>query len=130
MTEKYFIETFIAKDRQERLLYELSHEKKRYRGLDRFSHHSKELLDPEKIFLEGIDLFENDEFLRFAKKHKDEEVTIVSADPYYDGVNRNLNDAIRESAFCMDALIIIGNGFAIVIGEAMKSGSDKYLLTE
>ncbi|MBR4471262.1 MAG: hypothetical protein IKS54_08150 [Erysipelotrichaceae bacterium] len=128
--EKYFIETFIAKDRQERLLYEFSHEKKRYKGLDRFSHQSKQLLDPKKIIAEGIDLFDQKVFLDHLKKHKDEEVYIASTDAYYDGMSLSLEEAIRESALFMEAVIIIGKGYAIVIGEAMKGGSDKYLLAE
>ena len=128
--EKYFIETFIAKDRQERIFHELSHEKKRYKGLDRFCHQSESLLDPKKILSKGRDLFDQKEFLDLVKKHKDEDTEIISPDPYYDGMNLSLEDAIRESLFCMDALIVIGKGYAIVICEAMKGGSDKYLLVE
>lgn len=45
--EKYFVDTFVRKDRRERLWYELSHPNRRYRGLSRFCHQSTDLLRPD-----------------------------------------------------------------------------------
>ena len=44
--ERYFIQTFIRKSRRERLLFELTTATRRYDGLSRFCHQSRELLDP------------------------------------------------------------------------------------
>ncbi len=67
--EQYFVQTYIKKNRRDRLLFELSAEKRRYDGLSRFCHQAGELLDPAKIIAAGDDLERRPEFLRFVKHH-------------------------------------------------------------
>ena len=43
--EERFVRSFVVKERQERLLYELTRPKKRYDGLSRFCHTAEQLLD-------------------------------------------------------------------------------------
>ncbi|MBQ9343056.1 MAG: hypothetical protein IJT99_02535 [Clostridia bacterium] len=127
--EQYFVQTYIKKNRRDRLFFELSAEKRRYDGLSRFCHQAGELLDPAKIIAAGDDLERRTEFLRFVKQH-DEACYVIS--PYYEMDGRTLltKDAISLAAAFYDAVIIIGSTFAIIFGEPMKGGRDKYLLSE
>ena len=56
LNEQHFVQTFIRKDRSDRLLYELTTPEKRYDGVSRFCHQAKELLEPSRIIMEGEDL--------------------------------------------------------------------------
>ena len=127
--EQYFVETFIRKDRQERLLYELAKPKKRYDGVSRFCHQAKELLDPDLIVMEGEDMDRSPEFERFVQTHG-EDCYLISPDSFVDGLSLPLKDAVHSAVMCPDAVVIIGNKFAVVFGEPMKGGRGKYLLSE
>ena len=67
--ERRFVESFIVKNRRERLLNMLTTPKKRHEGLSRFCHRAKDLLDPDRIIMEGEDLERRPEFMSFAKAH-------------------------------------------------------------
>ncbi len=127
--EQYFIQTFIRKSRRDRLLFELTAVKRRYDGLSRFCHQSEELLDPAKVVSSGADLECCPFFLRFAGQHG-ETCHILSPDPGMDNRTIQLEEAIRMAAGFHDAVIIIGSTFAIVFGEPVKGGRDKFLLSE
>ena len=127
--EQYFIQTYIKKNRRDRLLFELSAEKRRYDGLSRFCHQAGELLDPAKIIAAGDDLERRPEFLRFVKHH-DDTCYVISPDYEMDGRTLQTKDAVSLAAAFYDAVIIIGSTFAIIFGEPMKGGRDKYLLSE
>ena len=126
--EKEFVQTYIVKNRRERLLYELTSDKKRYQGLDRFCHECDELLDPKKIVLKGNDIRREKDFLKYTKGH-DETCIILSPDPSLDGLKMTLNEALEINKQCLDASIILGKGLCVVRSEAMKH-TDEYLLLE
>ncbi len=127
--EKHFVKAFIRKNRQERLLYELTAPEKRYNGVSRFCHQAGELLDPSKILMEGEDLERRPEFARFIREHE-ELCFVLSPDFYLDEQFLYLNDAVRLAAMCPDAVLILGSTFALVFGEPVKGGRGKYLLCE
>ena len=54
--ERFFVSTFIRKDRRERLLLQLTSPSRRYEGISRFCHQAADLIDPSRILLEGKDL--------------------------------------------------------------------------
>ena len=127
--ENYFVKTYIRKERQERLLFQLTSSKKRYEGLDRFCHNSYDLIDKRKIVLEGDDLDRQKDFLKFTDKH-DRPCLIISPDSFIDGEVMNLKEAVAVAVNLFEAVIIIGSGFAIVFGEVEKGGREEYLLSE
>ena len=127
--EQYFVQTYIKKNRRDRLFFELLAEKRRYDGLSRFCHQAGELLDPAKIIAAGDDLERRTEFLRFVKHH-DDTCYVISPDYEMDGRTLQTKDAVSLAAAFYDAVIIIGSTFAIIFGEPMKGGRDKYLLSE
>ena len=127
--ERYFIQTFIRKSRRDRLLFELTTATRRYDGLSRFCHQSEELLDPAGIVLSGSDLECRPEFRRFTEQHN-ETCLLLSPDPEMDNRTMRLLDAIKIAAGFHDAVIIIGSTFAVVFGEPVKGGRDKFLLSE
>ena len=126
--EKHFVRSFVRKDRRERLLYELSKPEKRYNGISRFCHHAGELLDDEKTVMSGEDLDRRPEFMRFINEH-DELCIVLSPDPGMDGRTLSAGDAVAQAVMCLDAAVIIGSTFAVVFGEPVKGGRDKYLLS-
>ena len=127
--QEYFVNTFIKKDRRERLLYELTDPKKRYQGISRFCHHAKELIMPSRIVMEGTDMENSPQFEQFVKEHQ-ENCYVLSPDPAMNDISLPLQDAVEQALMCMDAVIIIGNGFAVIYGEPEKGGRDKFVLSE
>ena len=127
--ERRFVESFIVKNRSERLLYQLTTPEKRCEGVSRVCHWAKDLLDPNRIIMEGEDLERRPEFESFVKAH-DEMCLVLSPDFYVDEQFLPLNDAVKQAVLSFDAVLILGNGFAVVFGEVMKGGRGKYLLSE
>ena len=110
--EKYLVNTFIRKGRQARLLYELTTPKKRFRGLDRFCHQTGELIDREKLYLEGEDIERRPEFARFLKSHNGSCV-VLSPGAAFDGAAFTLSEAAALAGAWPDAAVIVGKGFAL-----------------
>ena len=129
MTEERFVNLFIRKTRRERLLHELSTPAKRHDGLSRFCHNAGELLDPGRILLEGEDLERTPAFASFSKAH-DGMCLVLSPDVMPYGKTMPLQEAVTQAVLCFDAVLIIGDTFAVVFGEVTKGGRDKYLLAE
>jgi len=129
VTEERFVNLFIRKSRRERLLHELSTPAKRSDGLSRFCHNAGELLDPAGILLEGEDLERSPAFASFARAHGGP-CLFLSPDlsPY--GTPMTLQEAVSQAVSCFDAVLILGNSFALVFGEVSKGGRGKYLLAE
>ena len=130
LTEQAFVEAYVRKDRRERLLHELSNPKKRYRGLDRFCHGAADLLDPARITLAGPGLEHDPVFCRFVAPRAAEMCRIFSPDGGIDGLELPLAEAVEACIACLDASIIMGDGFAIVRAEAWKGGTDMWLLEQ
>ena len=127
--EQHFVQSFIRKNRRERLLYELTTPEKRYDGVSRFCHQARDFLDPAKIVMEGENLERRSEFERFVRQ-LDELCFVLSPDFWLDEHFLPLKDAVRQAAACPDAVLILGSTFAVVFGEPMKGGRGKYLLSE
>ncbi|MBO5994673.1 MAG: hypothetical protein J6Q41_04100 [Firmicutes bacterium] len=127
--EERFIKNFIHKRWRERLLFELTTPKKRYAGLDRFCHQASELIDPAKIYLEGDDLDRRNEFIDFCKKHQGL-CRVLSPEFYWEETEVSLEEAVNMAVMSLDAFLILGDGFAIIFGEPVKGGREKYLVVE
>ena len=127
--EERFIKNFIKKRYRERLLFELTTPKKRYAGLDRFCHQASELIDPSKVYLEGDDLERRQEFREFCKKHQGL-CRVLSPEFYWEETEASLDEAVEMAVMSLDAFLVLGDGFAIVFGEPVKGGREKYLVVE
>jgi hypothetical protein len=126
--EEYFATTFLNRSRKNRLLSELTKPRKRYRGLDRFCHNTPDLIDLRKVLMYGSDLERRPDFETFVEEHE-ETVTILSPEPAADLLELPFSEAIRIAIMCPDAVIIVGDGFSLIYGEAVRN-RDKFLLTE
>lgn len=126
--EKHFVQTFIRKKRRERILHELASPAKRYDGISRFSHQAEELFDPSKIIMKGNCIENSTEFAQFVQKHNENCFTL-SPDPSLNEKYLPVEDALIRASECADAVLILGNTFALVYSEAMKGGRDVYLLS-
>ena len=129
LAEKRFVRSFIRKRFQERLLYELTTPKMRYKGLSRFCHQSGELLEPGKITLKDCSLENSAQFRDFVGK-RGGPCVILSPDFSLDRQTLPLREAVECAARGTDAAILLGDDYAVVFGEAMKGGREKYLLCE
>ncbi len=127
--EKHFVQKFIRRSRRERLFFELTTPERRYDGVSRFCHQSKELLDPSKIIMEGDDIDRSPEFVCFMRQH-DEICCVLSPDYSLDERFVPLKEAVSKAIICPDAVLILGSTFAIVFSEPMKGGRSKFLLSE
>lgn len=112
--EKVFIEKFIKKDYQERIIYELT--KKREKALSRFSHNAYDILNKDNNILQIHD--------------KDSVVTLISSkdlinkDCYFisrflDGEIIKLDVALKEAFEDLCSSIIISTNFVIIKEETI-----------
>lgn len=76
--EKSFVERFIKKAKQDRLLFELSG-KKRQNGIGRFCRNIEDIINTERIAYSGNNLF-SDEILKISKQYKFTEPCYIIAD--------------------------------------------------
>ena len=129
MNEQEFVHAFIRRTYRDRLLYELSTEQKRYRGLSRFCHQADDLIDERTILLKSTQLEQDAVFQTFLKQQTGS-CQIWSPDPAIDRLCLPLSDAVSAAARSCDAAILLGDGWAAVFTEAEKGGRMKYLLTE
>ena len=121
-----FVLAFVKKGRQERLLTELFHPKKRYRGLSCFCHNAKDLLRSDCILYEGTDLSKYPDLPLILKKEK--KLTLFSCDPAFDEEVLDSEEALKVAFYCQDMLIMMGREYAIVYEEVYTKGQTKYVL--
>ena len=126
--ERFFVSSFIRKDRRERLLLQLTSPSRRQEGISRFCHQAGDLIDPSKILLQGKDLERQKAFTDFADGHK-ETCLCLSPDPCLHERFLPFEEAAGLAITGCDAALVIGSSFALVVGEAVKGGREKYLLS-
>lgn len=126
--ERFFVSSFIRKDRRERLLFQLTSPSRRQEGISRFCHQASDLIDPSKILFKGKDLERQKAFTDFANGHK-ETCLCLSPDPCLHGRSLPFAEAADLAFTGCDAALVIGSSFALVVGEAVKGGREKYLLS-
>ena len=68
------------------------------------------------------------EFQKFVRQHN-EECILLSPDSFLDSQKMNLQEAVEQAIHSFDAVIILGSDFAMVYGEVVKGGREKYLLS-
>lgn len=103
--EKSFVERFIKKEKQDRLLFELSG-KKRQNGIERFCHNAKDMINTERIAYSGNSLFP-DEILKITKQYQVPELCyIIAYQKELDKKYVSLTDALD---------LVLGNGMAAII---------------
>jgi hypothetical protein len=119
--ERRFVTAFVRKGRRDRLLFELTSPKRRSSGLSRFCHQAEEILDPLRICGTGEDIE------RFVEAH-DEVCCVLTNDASLDGRVMSLSQAVAEAQMTCDAVLIVGEDFAVVFAEPMKGGRVRYLL--
>ena len=112
--EEEFVNKYIDKDYQERLLYELGSSKKRVNALSRFSH------DAETILKKGVSKKIITSFNEF--QEKDQTVYVISWDEK-DGTTMSLSDAIRYLESSYMSAILIGKDFSLIKEEPEKGGA-------
>ena len=97
--EKEFVKSYIDKNYQERLLYELGSSKKRVNALARFSHNAETILKKSvsKRIITSLGDFQE----------KDQTVYIISWDEK-DGLTMPLSDAVRYLEASYMSVILIG----------------------
>ena len=117
--EKEFVKSYIDKNYQERLLYELGSSKKRVNALSRFSHNAETILKKSvsKRIITNLSDFQE----------KDQTVYIISWDEK-DGTTMSLSDAIRYLESSYMSAILIGKDFSLIKEEPEKGGAKYFIL--
>lgn len=117
--EQFFVKTYIDKDYQERLLFELDSIKKRSKALSRFSHDVESVLKKSvnKQIISNLDDFQE----------KDQTVYVISWDEK-DGKTMSLSDAIRYLESSYMSAILIGKDFSLIKEEPEKGGAKYFIL--
>lgn len=125
--EKSFVKRFIKKEKQDRLLFELSG-KKRQHGIERFCHNAEDMIDTERIVYSGNSLFP-DEILKITKQYKvPESCYIIAYQKELDKKYVSFEDALGLALGNGMAAIIICNDFAVIETEQYSGTPFRYIL--
>lgn len=121
--EKVFIEKFIKKDYQKRIIYELT--KKREKALSRFSHNAYDILKKDNNILL---IYDKDEILNLISSKN-----ILNKDCYYisrffDGEIIKLDVALKEAFEDLCSSIIILTDFVIIKEETIMGKPNIYFI--
>ena len=126
--EKSFVKKFIKKEKQDRLLFELSG-KKRQHGIERFCHNAEDMIDTERIAYSGNNLLP-DEILKITKQYKvPESCYIIAYQKELDKKYVSFEDALGLVLGNGMAAIIICNDFAVIETEQYSGTPFRYILT-
>lgn len=125
--EKSFVKKFIKKEKQDRLLFELSG-KKRQHGIERFCHNAEDMIDTERIAYSGNNLLP-DEILKITKQYKvSESCYIIAYQKELDKKYVSFEDALGLVLGNGMAAIIICNDFAVIETEQYSGTPFRYIL--
>ena len=125
--EKSFVKRFIKKEKQDRLLFELSG-KKRQHGIERFCHNAEDMIDTERIVYSGNSLFP-DEILKITKQYKvPESCYIIAYQKELDKKYVSFEDALSLVLGNGMAAIIICNDLAVIETEQYSGTPFRYIL--
>ena len=125
--EKSFVKRFIKKEKQDRLLFELSG-KKRQHGIERFCHNAEDMIETERIVYSGNSLFP-DEILKITKQYKvPESCYIIAYQKELDKKYVSFEDALGLVLGNGMAAIIICNDFAVIETEQYSGTPFRYIL--
>jgi hypothetical protein len=127
--EEKFVKSFINKQMQDRLLFELSSPKNRERAICRFGHNANELLNPKNIVLKDSKIFYCDVERIISKKFDiNKDCYIVSLSDA-DGTFQPFSKAI-DICFTsyMPTIIICGEDAVLIKEEVAVGETMKYIL--
>ena len=125
--EQSFIKNFIDKRYRDRLLFELSSDKKRRNAIDRFSHNAEELLNPQKILLKG-DITISDIEAQL-KQRKINASSYVLSFEFSDGHTCTPREALSYFEQSPTAVIVMfSDSIALIKAETEGASPSKYLL--
>ena len=126
--ERWFVKSFVNKQKQERLLFEL--QKKRKEAIDRFAHSANEILERRKMVFFGKKIQERDieKQIEGVKQNKNK-VYIISGNNKYDKKEIFYIDALRIfKEEYMPMIIICYNEYAIIKGETEGISADVFIM--
>lgn len=125
--ESDFVKTYIVKEKRERLLYELFHDKKRLHAIMRFSHTAMKHIDERKILYCGNKI-SHEELLEFVAATGSRKCYIISHDYDMDGQWLDAEDALKQIIGYGMPSIAIFNGLVIIETEQEQGPAEKYVL--
>ena len=124
-TEEQFVQIYIAKNKRERLLFELQ-SKKRSDGIGRFCHRTDELLINEKVKAKGPEIWEKIESrIRMSKAQT---CYVISFFPDLDGKVFRKQEVMEKIIGRGMPSIAIFDDFTIIETEQEQGPAIKYLL--
>ncbi len=123
--EESFVNSYIIKNKRDRLLFELCG-KKRRDGIGRFSHFADNLLIEAKIKLKGQYILED---LRHVVATTDNhKCYVISYSEELDGKEFNKDEVLDLISNCGMPSIVVLDNFAIIQTEQEQGPAIKYLL--
>lgn len=123
--EYEFVETFINKNKKDRLIYELRNLKKRRDAVMRFCHNEKSIINENKIVKINEGGIDFSDFINFFASEK--KCYYLSLN-YLDGIYLNIDEAYKLLLEEYLSVIIYINGKAIIKNETEGSCVNYYFL--
>lgn len=128
--EKNFVNTYIIKNRRERIIFELSNPKKREDALSRFCHEALTYLMESMIIYQGNKV-SHAELLSMIREHtKEKQCYVIAYNEYLDQKFMENQNAINEVIGNGMAAIMIWDNIVIVETEQEQGPAMKYVLSK
>lgn len=128
--EKNFVNTYITKNKRERILFELLNSNKRVHAIGRFCHGSLKYLVESTIIYQG-DKISTGEMLSMIKEHtKEKQCYVIAYNEYLDQQFMENQSALREVIGNGMAAVMIWDNIVIIETEQEQGPAMKYVLSE
>ncbi len=125
--EEFFVKTFIMQNKQDRILHELCHEKKRINALSRFCHRTNEHIKETKIIYFGNDISIN-ELQKYIDITKEKQGYVISYDKSLDAKWFKKDEVLSLIIGRGMPSIAVFNHLAIIETEQTQGPAQKFVL--
>lgn len=127
--ENDFIETFIVKSRRERLKYELTNPEKRFLAIDRFSHHTSELIEQKYIVFKDKKITIEEAEKMLVKLSGSDECYYMSEE-IAESDSYDLHECLKKYYYNGPSIFICKNGVVFIVSEYAEGAAEKFLLVK
>ena len=126
--ENIFIRTFIAKNKRNRMEYELKNSQKRNVAIHRFAHRAEDHILENKIYFYGKNLIFNECLLNIEGFCKPSKVYVLCNSDDIDGTYLDYKEAMELDNRYAPYILLVNNNIACIVTEPMSGSYNRYIL--
>jgi len=126
--ESIFVNIFIAKNKRNRMDYELKNHQKRNVAIHRFAHRTEEHILVNKIFLEGKYLIFKEDLIKIKGFYRPTKVYVICNNDDIDGTYLDFEEAMELENHYAPYILLVGDNISCIVTEPMSGSYNRYIL--